>query len=404
MNKILRILLILAITLSFFTCGASPNNSNQKSGDLKDILLGEISKALGREVTAEHIRGVLLYQIVFEDVKIAKDKKVKDGIIATAKKIAVNYNPIKLGLNSNEPLKAIESIVIRDADITVIRNKNGDINLASIAPPAEESTGPFKPFFLGNIHLDNCQVNYFDYKGNTPSPPEKPFKATLSGINGKVDFKNNGDLKININSDILTSDNKSDIKIKGEYNLASQKYGLSINANKISIGDWGNYLALAPEIAFYSGSANAKINIANKKDKLSINGKIDLANTGLSYANYKIDNIRGNIYLQQNQVSLDNFYVEYIGIPISIQGKIADLADPKFDLVVSSNNINLSNITKTVPELKDASFSGKSSLALNISGTAKHPKANGNINFQNAVINNQKISGLISLDYENNKA
>lgn len=284
-------------------------------------------------------KGLIFKGLVLEDVKAYDENK---NLMIEASKINADF--------SWDELK-IKNIYIDSADINVIRNENGDINLekAFVKEKTEEEkrkekekkkreieeeerTGKVKKApIVENIHFSNVNINFKDegYKNL--------IEEEIKDINGRFslleDRKRELDLKIKNNPENI------DLKYAGN----SKKYEAKLIANNIFIDEnLGQYLDKKGKVQFLNGEVDINLEVSKDKVKDIKNGYINFKNGKI-----KVEQLKKDIEDINFKADLKNEDVDAV-LGFKIAKKSNEL---KFSINSGKENINI-KINIEAPEEK----------------------------------------------------
>lgn len=216
---------------------------------------------------------------------------------------------------------------------------------------------------LGNIDLDNIDINQFTIRGQSNTHKETRIDDEIKNINielasGKIYIERAIDNSITLSQDIWSKKNNLndflDVEIVDDtLNISINDAYTSIDATPVINLSLGKNIYENLDINLTNGtieiedvdftnavvdSINARITVINSCGNLDIdnvNGKIDLKNTN---GNLVIDNVNGSVYL--NNISGDSASVDAVSGNIRVDG----LSSKKFKADTSSGNIRIYRI------------------------------------------------------------
>ncbi len=374
----------------------------------KNTAVEQVNSALNGKLSIGRLDGSIFTSIILHDVTLTQSQDT----MLHASKIEVRTSPLQL-LAKKIFVRKLE---IENADIHLIKDSTGRLNLSKLIPPSKPDTTsssfPFKievpnfkltnvnfylqdynklnskekydslnlhDFRLKNLNLslsasaDINDNNYkIDFDGLSAEPNLKHF--TLNDLTGEISV-NKKEIAVN-NFNLQTA--QSDIKIDLQANnfnmfdstsrLSDANLNVDLNADKL---DFDNLSSFVPSMNMLKGKATAKLNVEGTFNKLNI---------------------------KNLEVILDNSH-------IGAKGNITDLDKPKsiyisanfYDSYIDQNDVNTLLPSLNIPTYKQygvlrfdtLTYKGKPQdfrTNLYVKTDAGGFGANGKLNFQNSTM------------------
>ncbi|MBU0687763.1 MAG: translocation/assembly module TamB domain-containing protein [Candidatus Margulisbacteria bacterium] len=396
------ILVAILAALSLMLCAFSVENIYQA---LKEEVAKQLALNLNREVSIGSVKGILAYQVELYDIKIAKDKKLSSGTVAQIDKAVISYNPLKFLINRADIIPAISKIDIYGLKASVIREPNGEINVAKLLPQEESSEPQALLPFYAHISVKSGEITFIDYAGYGGKPLAAPFKTDIQNIAAELNFQVKGRLFLGASGRAKTGDTVADCSIKGGVNLYNAKYEFETSARNLDLKKWGWYVLPIDNFRLNDGTANLDLTITTpikgQDTPVAMHGTATFKNSSAYLFDYYFKNINGRIDLTHDSVAFNNLNLTYQQVPALISGKIYNFADLKLDLnIASQKDFNLSKLPPSLEFMSKLNLSGPGSFAINIKEKAVNPKVAGYLQSQNGRFYGQPFSGKLLITYQ----
>ena len=198
LRRVMKTLLIcLVVVLLLVAAGAYLVSSSDWARDqLRAVIAQELANRSGREVQVGAIEGDLLSGVVVNNLAIAAESKLKDGVALAAEYIRVDYDLFAV-LRGKPPLACIQRVEIGRAYANVIRDEAGVINLTQIfPPPTPPVVVPPEQRFRGQILIHDSVVDYRDEAA--PTRDGRPLELSLADVQGEVLVSQYGSIKASL--------------------------------------------------------------------------------------------------------------------------------------------------------------------------------------------------------------
>lgn len=354
MSKKLSILVLLA-SVSFFLSGfsfkdlAAPIYEN-----VREQALNSFKDLFRRDVKIREAGGRLLGQIVLKGVEISPDLK--------AEIIKINFDPIKYAQNKGDIVPAITSLEIEKGDAKIVRDAKNNINLVELfADPKAASSGPPALPLKALIKIKDSKVNYTDRAGIYDHQKGKKFSYDFLVKSGTINLAKPP--KINFSLD--AAENKAKIKIKGNFDLASQQYQINLNAKDLDPKTWGPF-TIPLDLQYRSGRVNLGLDLVPDKLKIEADGIINSS-------------------------------------PIKVAGLLEKFNDLKIDFGLLISNANLREIKNSFKDLSSLDIEGTGGADISIKGPANAPAYNIKTEIKKGALYRQPFAGQITAGYKNGR-
>ncbi len=393
LNLILRqaqILLFIIIGMLFFL--TSPCFANIYDA-VHEKVIKQASQMLGREITIEKVDGMLVNQVTLHGVKIARHKKIKDGVMASAEKMVVQYNPLKILINKGDVIPAISHLSIYGLDVSVERYKNGHLNVEELAPKSEpgKKAAPF-PFY-GQIHIKSGSADYTDFLGFGPNSLASPFALPVENIKAEIDLRFPGKMLLRARGQAKSAE----IYVKGDHNLNNGRYNFDFDVKNIAFRHWGDYVLPIPNFKASSGSADLEITLKSPPPKTAeifiAKGKAQIKEGSIALFNNKIKSINGLVTISQKEIGFSNLFFSYQNLPHQLNGRIFNFSRLQLDLNLRGQGLEAKDLQKQANF--DLGLKGRANYQASFSGAADNPFISGQAEFLKG-----EISGDLSLNFK----
>jgi hypothetical protein len=168
MYKALKRVLVLSIIFVILFCILiyAFLNINTLIDENKEYIISQVQKAVGRQVSVNHIRLNLMGGIGLNltDLEIKDDPGYYSGNFIETSSLIVNVRLLPL-LSKHVQVK---KIILKDPVIIIIKNQNGDFNFSTLAKSEDteetKKEGSIKDFNVSLLDISNGLVQYIDRK------------------------------------------------------------------------------------------------------------------------------------------------------------------------------------------------------------------------------------------------
>lgn len=342
-KKTIKILLfiIIGVLLSGFSF---KDLSSPLYDNIKEQANTALKELFHRDVKIREVSGRVIGQIVLHGVEITPDLK--------AEIVKINFNPIKFAQNNGNMVPAITSIDIEQADATITRDRNNNVDIVNlfVDPNAKNDSQAEIPI-KAKINIKNSKIKYIDHLGIYDFKKDAPYKFDFFVKSGSLDLNQAPKLifKIDANQD------EASAKASGWLNIINQKYKIKINAKNLSAKTWGPF-SIPLELSGFDGQADLKLEISENKLKIDTNGKIN-------------------------------------GSTIKVSGTLNDFLNPQLDFSIKAKDAPLK-------DLKNQDLRGSANADIKISGSAKNPTFFINLEDAEGTYFNQSFVAAGKLTYK----
>lgn len=160
LHRIVNIFLYIGISLLLLLIiifGISQTSAFKEY--LREIVLEEVNSALNGKVYIEKIEGTIFTSLLLRNAAVTMDSDT----LLKAESIEVKTSPLRL-LLKNIYIRKFE---LKNASVSLIKDRTGEINFARLFPPAEEDTSKSEfPFTIqvADFKLTNVNFSLRDYR------------------------------------------------------------------------------------------------------------------------------------------------------------------------------------------------------------------------------------------------
>ena len=326
------IFFLLIITASFSFAFSPQEWKDSLDQSIKADAEKNFSDLFKHKVTIRSAGGIIVGQIILEDVYFPE--------IGRAPRIILSFNPVKYLYKNRDIIPALTKITVENGEFDVIRDKKNRWNILSIFQE-DKSGKAAPPPFSGKLIFKNCRIKYFD--------EGQDIRAEAAATNGEVDLRNPE--RINFN---LSAKAPETVKARGFFYAATGKYELNVSAQKLPLEKWAHYL---PNLKVTAGTADLSLKLSPPKTKgwnIEVVGKASFANLAGRFQAFDFTKVMGDLIIDDEKLTAQNLKAEINQIPLTLNGRLRDFANPNLDISVSTTN-------GTVYEQK---FSGKAHIVL----------------------------------------
>ena len=262
-----------------------------------DLQLAALHEYIDARLPAEIVSGSLelrgSYQLALQPLSLdvtlpslgLRDLVVAErGVAATAPVAVPEVNVQDLAFSLSRRDVGVRRVEVRGARIQVVRERDGGINLARLAPPPS-APAPSQPAASASdapwtVHGDAVVLEsaIVDFEDRTTSPAARLQLTPAVSISNWTTARNARmglDVRIGI-------DGKGQLGVQGDVGLEPLAAGLAIDLQKFPLASLQPYVRQTTSIALHSGSAGLK-------------GKLNFASSALKFSgDLRIDDLRAS--------------------------------------------------------------------------------------------------------------
>lgn len=336
------------------------------------ITANELERRLNRKVSIGRMRIATPGVVVFEDVKIANGAAFETGVLAVARQIVVRYD-LRALLNG-KGASSVSRITISGVKGLLIRRRNGSFNISDlfVTPP-----GPRRPPFKGLILISNADITFKDYStGKTGIPTV----IKLHDLSAAVDAAKYPVYSFNGYTHGTAGQFRT-AGFTGRYFTRTKEIKLDLNTRGVSAAYLSRYASLGNNAQVLSGNLDMILGIdarhVGKHYSMNILGTAQVSNAvvRLSIFRSPVTGINGRVVFTGKRAAA-NLNAALRGSIIHITGLINDFKSPQFNFIVSSRNIDFSDLVGTAPFLRSIiQFhpTGRGSITAKVTGIVSNP-------------------------------
>lgn len=370
---------ILLFLLVIFASGWSPVEMIPAFKNLKADITGQLTEIFDREISVESVSGTLINQIELNNVSIAKEKKLSEGSIIKAKKIVINFNPLKLAAAKGNIAAAISKIAIMEPEILVERSIHDEWNMAGLIPKGKPlKGGQPKPLLVsGKVTIKGGYGLYVDHMGWGEDLKGRPFVSKIRDFNADVQLSGN---KIDLSGTATSVIDRSVAytRTTGNLNIRTGKYRFVVYANNVDIEKWGYYTLNIPHFKPISGRSDMKMTMTNpppRKKGLPIffDGQFNIKNGKAEIFERSFESINGFVGVHDEDARFKNLTGYRDSVPVTANGRLYDFAVANYDVNLDIPRMDFGKISRAFKELEGINLSGNAGAAIHVGGNYGHP-------------------------------
>jgi hypothetical protein len=305
---------------------------------LRKTVIEQANKNLNGTLYIDKIDGTIFTSLILRNTVLNMGKDT----LLNANKIEVRTSPLQLLLKKIK----IRKFEISQANISLLVDSAGKINLSKLTPPSSsdttKSTFPFKievtNFNLINI---NFSLQRFDFAGS------KSYYDLLNINDLRV---NNLNLSLNAFADISSN----------EYELDLAELSMKSNINNFTLEKLSGQFAINKKELFAN---NFKIKTSNSELLVKVKAIHNIFDDKADFAKAKLDL---SIYADKFSfndvtpfVSSLNLFQEPLKLNIKCDGTLKELAIHKIDIKFLNTHLETSGIVKNLDNLKEMYINSK---------------------------------------------
>ncbi|MHB0935181.1 MAG: DUF748 domain-containing protein [Armatimonadota bacterium] len=339
-----------------------------------------------RRAVVLHLRHALQRDVSLGDITldphgqaVLTNLVIYDGLNSTrrawsAKRIALRFDPLRLTAYPKLPVSAIESVQINDPYLIITRNRKGQWNFQDLIKPRT----PTKDRFRGEVVVYNGEIVFRDDQGFLPGG--KPLREHLVRVNART-TRAGGDFMPFRVSALSVGGHLHAFSATGNFHTAGRGEG-TVRLGKVELARLQEYLPPTLPINLISGEADARLQVA-----LRVNPRTKQADWQATVV-VDLRDVSGSMKLQREvipcviqrgQLRYADGVVELVdlhgwanGIPLQLDGTIANFDRPTFALQVAAHEAPTDALLALLPGMRALpyKFAGKLDGWAHIVGSA----------------------------------
>jgi hypothetical protein len=389
----LRSLLLCSLLLILVASSAWGFSVKEWSASLYDTIKVEAEKSFSasfnQPVKIERAGGMILGRIDLYGMTIPG--------LGRAERVTLSYNPLEYALAKGDMIKALTRITISGGNFQVIRDKRGKWNVLALLPPADKGpSGP--PPFAGRLVLRDCRVLYRDDVGFRSTPQN--FSVSAEKVGGWVDLRKKNKVVFNVSALVPEK-----VKAKGSLDQQSGQFEVQVTAEKLPVAKWVNYTVPLPGLTARSGLADVMIELAPAKTRgwpVALTGKFTFYGAAAAFQSYQATDLNGKVFIADDSVGFTNLKGELDTLPVTVNGRLFDFGQLKFDLDISLTDGDLQKTLSLIPQLKEIDLKGRGSAQIKVAGSLQAPQIAGRLTVAEGALYNQPWRGDLTLALKDN--
>jgi len=377
---------------------------------MKTYVEVELRKALDREVAVGKISTNIVNRITLQNIAIASDRKLSEGVVLVCEKVTINYNPLLIMLAKRNLGKSIVKVVLKSPHLflTDHMDKANFFLPASFLKKSILSSLPDIVIAGGTITIEDLKENIEKFEIRDVSGILATRESSYR-LPWRERPRRGEKLSSQIYFDFSGKSNQSrndKIRLKGTYNKEGRELSLNLNIFGLDLVNYSNLFLSSPNFKVLTGGGSfyldlkttlseenysriAKIATLAGQDRerlkdflqiLSFSGELAVARVSCRWLSHTLTDIRGSIVFDNYRVGSQGISLRYQGWELTLGGGIESyLSQPALGLTLSAN-VGLS----TLPEIvKMDGFNsllpleGSMKLSVDISGSLSDPKLKG---------------------------
>jgi len=377
---------------------------------MKTYVETELRKTLDREVAVGKISTNIVNRITLQNVAIASDRKLSEGVVLVCEKVTINYNPLLIILAKHDLGKSIVKVILKSPHLFL----TGSVDKANFFLPASFqklsilSKVPNIVIAGGTITIGDVKekIEKFEIRNISGSltTGERSYRLPWREKRQRVE-KLSSQIYFSLSGKSNQSRNDK-IKLKGTYNKETKELSLNLNIFSLDLPNYSSLFLSSPDFKVLTGEGNFSLDVKTTLNEencsriaeiatfmprdrervrdflriLSFSGELAVARMSYRWASYTLTDIRGSIVFDNYRAGSQGIALRYRGWEFTISGGIESyLSQPALGLTVSANLelSTLSEILKTNKLNSLLPLQGSVKLSVEISESLSHPKLKG---------------------------
>jgi|GEM_PF-2890566 len=368
--KIILITLLIGLLLTGAYCGIKSNLAKE---ELKGLIIAQLEEIMDRGIYIGKIKSYSLNSLTLSDLKIYMNRDLKEeDLIFTAQELVATYNIDLISTLKKQTTLSIEDITFRQAEMTLIRDKEGVFDFAE---KFNLHLDKFPDFYrVKKISFEDSKINYLDYH----TTKEDGLLTIAHSVEGKFYVENLPQIEFSCSG--LRREDQSPITIAGSFFVDRQNYSLDFLLKEAEITHFQPYLKETDSLKVKGGRFNSNLHLTCQDDAVNSgfirSGEVSFREAELApeFLNgLELQQAEGNLTLSNQKITLQKFTAFYHNSPFMLSGEIIYGEDLAYHLNLTSEEFTLPDIEKGLQEYfsftSELNVQGTSSLSMEIIGS-----------------------------------
>ena len=377
---------------------------------MKTYVEVELKKAFDREVTVGKIGTNIVNRITFQNVAIASETRVSEGVVLVCEKVTINYNPLLILLRKRDFEKSIVKVVLKSPHL-LLTNRMGKWNFVLPATSGKASALSSLPDIVivdGKITIENVKEKVRTVEIENISgilATRDRIQRLLWRERSGRDEKLSSQIRFNFSGKSNQSRNDK-IRLKGTYSKETGELSINLNILDLDLASYSNLFLSAPNFKVLTGEGNLYLNlrtllsdenynrivrmatpVGRNQERLkdfdqilSFSGELVLAELSCQWLSHTVKDIQGRIVFDNHRIGSQGISLRYEGLEVKLHGGLEKyLSQPALGLTLSAN-FGLSILPEIVKidGLKSLlPLEGSAEVSMDISGNLSNPNLKG---------------------------
>lgn len=386
---------------------------------LRVAISAEMSQRLRREVEVGHVSGNLLSKVVLGDVRVARERRLADGLLLQVGKVTVRYDLPALLKREVTPVASVRTVTIEAPDVFVERSREGKLNLLELVKPRKPT--PPENRFRGEIVLKDGRLQYHD--SALLSPSGRPLHLSLNNLAANADFANPDHLRASFHASVLPTDAPNASALSGQvsFDSVARDTALSVSVSDLDLAAVVPHVQQAKQLGQVSGLATVRANLLIRSSPESrvqsreskLQGPKPKAQGPKSTIDYRVAfstphcvvsspklpypvHFSGSALLSPDMAFLEGMKVGGAGFVGTLTGEVHNFSEPQLRLNIAAEYLDLNRFRGYLPasmKVLDLQFRSPGSGSFAVWGDLRHPCATGELNVPMASLASQGLGG-----------
>ncbi len=377
---------------------------------MKTYVEVELRKTFDREVSVGKISTNIVNRVTLQNVAIASEKRLSEGVVLACEKVTINYNPLLILLRKRNFGKSIVKIVVKSPHL-FLTDRMGRWNFMLPATSGKVlaiSTLPSIVIADGKITIEDVKekvrkVEIEDVSG-VLATRDRIHRLLWRQGSGRGE-KLSSQIRFSFSGRSNQSRNDK-IRLKGTYSKEKRELSINMNILDLDLASCSNLFLLSPNFEVLSGEGNFYLNLKTTLNEenyarmigittsmgrdrerlndfaeiLSFSGELVLEELSCRWLSHTVKDIRGRIVFDNYRIGSQGIFLRYEGSEIKLSGGLERyLSQPALGLTLSTD-LALSSLPEIVKidGLKSLlPLEGSAKVSMDISGSISNPELKG---------------------------
>ncbi len=352
MLRFLKVILLLVIVLGILAgvglyVAARPGWVRER---IRDILAQELANRTGREVQVGAVEGNLLTGIIINDLAIAEQQGLSEGVVLGAGQVRIKYNLLAVLRGQVAAAASVQQIDLYQVYVKVVRDETGQINLTRIFPPAEVPVPPEKRF-RGTVIVHSGVIDLEDQA--LIANQAESLALRLTAVEGQVAVNPYGPVVVTVQA---KSGRFGSVKLRAQADTENRVFCIDGSVIGLDGPWWFDIFARSDEFRLTQGQVDGSFSFWSLPGASGANSVGYFAAVTISKGQAAISRLSpsevtfaGEMYVTPEGIDIHRLDAQWAGAQVGCTGTIFDFSALAVDLDISIGGVDRRHLASLLP-------------------------------------------------------